>query len=130
MCVSVYTNCIFTLLVNPNPPCTSSQSLCFFCRVIKEELQEQQNQLLFKWKRQTNEKHETPRNLQFHSCRFCCCRICSAVSFSVENIHLACCCAALKTLSRHEEQQRSRERSGGGRTRSISMNTALQAGLN
>lgn len=66
--------------------------------------------------------------------RFCwseSCRICSAVSFSAENIHLACCCAALKSLSsRHEEWQRGRERLGGGRMRNISMNTVLQAGLN
>lgn len=55
-----YINGIFTLSVNPNPLCTSSQSLCFFCRVIKEELQEEQNQLHFKRKRQTNEKHGIP----------------------------------------------------------------------
>lgn len=124
-----------TLLVNPNPSCTSSQSLCFFCTVIKGELQEQQNQLHFKRKRQTNEKRETPEEfvVSFTS-RFCwseSCRICSPVSFSAENIHFACCCAALKSLgSRHEERRRGRERLGGGRTHNISMNTALQAGLN
>lgn len=65
VCVSVDINCIFTLPMKPNPPCTSFQSLCFLCREIKEELHEQQNQLHFKWIRQTNAEHGTPRNCSF-----------------------------------------------------------------